>query len=89
LNVTREVRWARWRKIRIVSLTASAQIAFALARAIGRDRREHILQIGISTEALGQTGESVTAEAGAVAAGEPHHDIGIIFEPAIAHGNIV
>src|SRR3954447_21748156 len=76
-------------QVRIVSLALTSGVASQLPGAARRNSLQHGLQIRVRAKALGQDGEAVAAHTGALAAGEAHHDVGILPQaPVRVHANI-
>src|SRR4051794_26853477 len=76
-------------QVRIVSLASTSGVASPLPRAARRNRLQHGRQIRVRAKALGENGEAVAAQAGAVAAGKAHYHERIVSQaPVRAHANI-
>src|SRR3954451_20099143 len=84
-----QVRWLRRGQVRIVGATSPSGVAFQLPRAACRNRLQHGRQIRVRAKALRENSEAVAAYTGALAAGEAHHDVGILPQaPVRVHTNI-
>src|SRR3954468_934882 len=83
-----QVRWLRRGQVRIVGATSPSGVAFQLPPAACRNRLQHGRQIRVRAKALGENSEAVAAYTGALAAGEAHHDVGILPQaPVRDHAN--
>ena len=76
-------------QVRIIRSASPSGVAFPLPRAARRNRLQNGRQIRVRAKALGENGEAVAAYTGALAAGEAHHDVGILPQaPVRVHANI-
>ena len=76
-------------QVRIIRSASPSGVAFPLPRAARRNSLQNGRQIRVRAKALGENGEAVAAYTGALAAGEAHHDVGILPQaPVRVHANI-
>src|SRR3954454_16734719 len=73
-----QVRRLGWGQVRIIRSASPSGVAFPLPRAARRNSLQHGRQIRVRAKALGENGKAVAAYTGALAAGEAHHDVGIL-----------
>src|SRR3954466_11415832 len=84
-----QVRQLRRGQVRIVGATSPSGVAFPLPRAARRNSLQNGREVRVRAKALGENGEAVAAHTGALAAGEAHHDVGILPQaPVRVHANI-
>src|SRR3954451_24781089 len=84
-----QVRRLRRGQVRIIRTASPSGVAFPLPRAARRNSLQNGRQIRVRAKALGENGEAVAAYTGALAAGEAHHDVGILPQaPVRVHTNI-
>ena len=77
-EISGQVRRLRRGQVRIIRSASPSGVAFPLPRAARRNRLQHGRQIRVCAKRLGKNGEAVAAYTGALAAGEAHHDVGIL-----------
>src|SRR3954465_1412175 len=76
-------------QVRIIRTASPSGVAFPLPRAARRNSLQHGREVRVRAKALGENGKAVAAHTGALAAGEAHHDVGIVPQaPARVHANI-
>src|SRR3954469_1802381 len=84
-----QVRRLRRGQVRIIRTASPSGVAFPLARAARRNSLQNGREVHVRAKALGENSEPIAAYTGALAAGEAHHDVGILPQAAVrAHANI-
>src|SRR3954465_8665331 len=76
-------------QVRIIRTASPSGVAFPLARAARRNSLQNGREVHVRAKALGENSEPIAAYTGALAAGEAHHDVGILPQAAVrVHANI-